>query len=92
MARYAIVSPQNVVENIVEWDGKLSTWQPPTGFAAVPAGNARMGDLYDAGNFTTPVVVEKPPPQSEIDALLDFLVTEKVITRAKADAHKARPK
>ena len=58
----------------------------------MPTANARIGDTYDGVTFTTLTREEPPPVKSETDTLIDLLVTENVLTRAKADAFKARKK
>jgi hypothetical protein len=58
MAQYAVVA-NNVVVNLVEWDG-VSAWSPPAGTTASPTSGApvSIGWLWNAGVPTDP----NPPP------------------------------
>ncbi len=42
MARYALVEDNKAV-NIVEWDGDVSKWEPPSGQIAVAIGSSGVG-------------------------------------------------
>ena len=42
MARYALVQNNKAVY-IVEWDGNISTWSPPSGQIAVAIGSSEVG-------------------------------------------------
>jgi hypothetical protein len=86
MAAYALIK-DGVVVNIHEL-ADPNKWRVPVGHTNIPAGSARIGDLYDGQAFTTPARPE--PEKSEADKLLDLLVTEKVISAQKAAAHRSK--
>jgi len=55
MARYAMVNSEGVVENVCEWDGDTTTWQPPEGIIMVEIEDefvsAEPGGTYKDGTF-----------------------------------------
>lgn len=60
VARWAVVrEADNVVDNIIEWDGE-TPWAPPAGHVAVPIGEQECdrGYVYDPddGTFSPPPV------------------------------------
>ncbi len=79
MARYALVrQPSNLVVNIVEWDGDLTKWSPPSGYAAKadPIGTASVGGTWTSGTTFSPAPPAPPPdPQIALDvqAVKDYL-------------------
>ena len=71
MNKYALINNQNIVDNIVLWDGGDS-WQPPQTMACINVENIEcsIGWSYDGSVFTAPVVVEvTPEPTSEPTSL-----------------------
>ena len=52
LARYAVIKDQQVV-NIIQWNGDISTWKPPSDTIAVFAGadGIDIGTEYINGNF-----------------------------------------
>jgi hypothetical protein len=45
--KYAIVNSDNLVVNIVAWDG-VSKWLPPKDHIVIQSDQANIGDKYDA--------------------------------------------
>jgi len=67
MYRYALINNQNIVDNIVVWDGSDS-WQPPQTMTCINVENieCNIGWIYDGSAFTAPeVVVVTPEPAPE---------------------------
>lgn len=67
MNRYALINNQNIVENIVLWDGE-SDWQPPENMTCVNVEDieCNFGWIYDGAAFTAPeIVVVTPAPTPE---------------------------
>lgn len=62
MNRYALINNQNIVDNIVIWDGSDS-WQPPETMTCINVEGIEcsIGWAYDGSVFTAPVVVEVTP-------------------------------
>ena len=62
MNKYALINNQNIVENIVLWDGGDS-WQPPENMRCVNAENVlcSLGWRYDGAVFTAPDEEAKAP-------------------------------
>ena len=52
MASYAIVENQ-IITNVIEWDGDVNNWSPPDGSIAVPIDGVSIGidDHYIDGKF-----------------------------------------
>lgn len=63
MRKHAIIDSNNVVENIILWDG-TSEWRPPEGKTLVEVEEIFCGPgwIYENGVFTEP----PPPPVEEI--------------------------
>ena len=59
MNKYALINNQNIVDNIVIWDGSDS-WQPPQTMICINVENIEcgIGWTYDGSVFTAPEVVE----------------------------------
>lgn len=66
MAKYAIVNDAtNAVENVVEWDGDTSIWQPPSGMTARAVDdNAETGGTWNGSAFVRKPVVN--PTRTEV--------------------------
>ena len=67
MKKYALIDNQNIVRNIVLWDGETE-WTPPDGLQPLDVENIKcdMGWVYDGSAFTAPeVVVVTPEPTPE---------------------------
>lgn len=63
MARWALIRRDTgVVDNVVEWDGDPSRWQPPSTHDAVRSDTAGIGDTYDPASG-----VFAPGPRSRIE-------------------------
>jgi hypothetical protein len=62
MNKYALINNQNIVDNIVIWDGSDS-WQPPQTMTCINVEGIEcsIGWAYDGSVFTAPVVVEVTP-------------------------------
>ena len=74
MNKYALINNQNIVDNIVIWDGSDS-WQPPQTMTCINVENTEcgIGWTYDGSVFTAPVVVEvtpEPTPEPTREELL----------------------
>jgi len=66
---YALINQDNLVVNVISWDGK-SDWQPPEEFMAVPLqGEAGIGWSYIDGQFV-------PPPEEESSDPVDIATVE----------------
>lgn len=62
---YAIVDSNNLVINIVVWDG-LASWAPPEGCTAIPIANScGIGWSYIDGEFVEPTPPSEPDPAPE---------------------------
>ena len=70
MFRYAMINNStNIVDNVCNWDGELTTWVPPEGYTMVKLTDEQstvgIWWTYANGVFTEPVyeepVVETPP-------------------------------
>lgn len=69
MQRYALINNQNIVENIVSWDG-VSSWTPPENMICLNVEGIQcdIGSTYNGSTFITPkrvVVVPTPEPTKE---------------------------
>lgn len=62
MNKYALINNQNIVDNIVLWDGGDS-WQPPENMTCinVESIDCSIGWVYDGSVFTEPEVIEAIP-------------------------------
>jgi hypothetical protein len=60
MYKYALINNQNIVQNVVSWDGSDS-WQPPENMTCVNVENIEcgIGWSYDGSVFTEPVAVAR---------------------------------
>lgn len=78
MQRYALINNQNIIDNIVSWDGE-SNWTPPENMTCVNVENifCDIGWTYNGSVFTAPeVVVVAPvlePTREELLAQLNAL-------------------
>ena len=78
MYKYALINNQNIVENIVLWDGSDS-WQPPENMTCINVENIEcdLSWVYDGSAFTAPeVIVVTPtsePTREELLAQLNAL-------------------
>jgi len=86
MNKYALINNQNIVDNIVLWDGGDS-WQPPENMTCinVESIDCSIGWVYDGSVFTEPEVIEvipevtpevTPPTKEELLAQLNALSTQ----------------
>jgi hypothetical protein len=67
MYKYALINNQNIVDNIILWDGGDS-WQPPENMTCINVENivCSIGWSYDGSVFTKPeIVVVTPEPTPE---------------------------
>ena len=64
MQRYALINSENIVENIVSWDG-VSGWTPPENMTCfnVEGIQCDIGSTYNGSIFIAPeqIVVEPTP-------------------------------
>jgi len=62
MNKYALINNQNIVDNIILWDGGDS-WQPPQTMTCINVEGIEcsIGWAYDGSVFTAPEVVEVTP-------------------------------
>lgn len=68
MNKYALINNQNIVDNIIVWDGGDS-WQPPQTMTCINVENieCNLGWVYDGSAFTAPEVIEvTPEPTPEV--------------------------
>jgi hypothetical protein len=50
-----VIIENNLVTNVVVWDGDTTQWQPPQGSIALPqVSNEGIGWTYDGANFIAP--------------------------------------
>ena len=50
MSNYLIINTStNIVDNVVEWNGDSSTWQPESGFIGVASTVGCIGWKYNSG-------------------------------------------
>ena len=63
MNKYALINNQNIVDNIVLWDGSDS-WQSPEDMICINVKDIEcgIGWTYDGNVFTAPLVVEPTEP------------------------------
>ena len=66
MYKYALINDQNIVSNLVLWDGETE-WTPPNGLQPLNVENIEcaIGWVYDGSVFTKPEVVVVPEPTPE---------------------------
>jgi len=67
MNKYALINNQNIVDNIVLWDGGDS-WQPPENMTCinVESIDCSIGWVYDGSVFSEPEVIEVIPEVIEV--------------------------
>lgn len=68
MYKYALINNQNIVQNVISWDGE-SNWTPPENMTCLNVENIEcgIGWAYDGSVFTEPVVVARTPePTPEV--------------------------
>lgn len=68
MNKYALINNQNIVDNIVVWDGGDS-WNPPQNMTCINVEDIEcsIGWVYDGSVFSEPEVIEvTPEPTSEV--------------------------
>lgn len=60
MYKYALINNQNIVQNVVSWDGE-SNWTPPEDMTCVNVENIEcgIGWSYNDSVFTEPVAVAR---------------------------------
>lgn len=53
--RYALISPDNIVANVIVWNG-VDPYTPFLGYFLIQSDTANIGDIYDPenGTFTPP--------------------------------------
>lgn len=61
MYKYAIINKDNIVKNIIRWDGE-SLWAPPIDCYLVKSDIAGINDLYnkEENTFTAPIIIDVP--------------------------------
>ena len=61
-SRYAVIDQNNVVTNVVMWDG-VTQWQPPAGYVVKETQEAGMGDIWmeNLQDYVRPLSIMKPP-------------------------------
>lgn len=74
MYKYALINNQNIVDNIIVWDGGDS-WQPPENMTCINVEDieCNIGWIYDGSVFTAPeivVVTPEPTPEPTREELL----------------------
>jgi hypothetical protein len=71
MNKYALINNQNIVDNIVLWDGGDS-WQPPQTMTCINVENIEcdLGWVYDGSAFTAPETVVTPTPEPAKEELI----------------------
>ena len=60
MYKYALVTKQNVVDNIIIWDGE-ATWTPPENMQVINVENTQceISWVYENGVFTAPLTTDQ---------------------------------
>ena len=86
----------NIV-NAVVWSGDLHEWSPPPGHDAVrddpaldtgPRGRGNIGQTYDPNGdkfIDPPPSNPDPPPKTEAQKIMDFMVDRGLMTAADRD-------
>lgn len=83
MYKYALINNQNIVDNIVLWDGE-TVWTPPNKLQPINVENIEcdIGWIYDGSVFTAPEIIEvtsepipapTPPTKEELLSQLNAL-------------------
>ena len=81
MQRYALINNQNIVENIVSWDG-VSRWTPPENMTCLNVEGIQcdIGSTYNGSIFIAPerTVIAPPvsPTKEELLAQLQALTKQ----------------
>ena len=77
MYKYALINNQNIVENVISWDGE-SNWTPPENMTCLNVENVEcgIGWSYDGSVFTEPVFVVKTPEPEAIPPTKDELLAQ----------------
>ena len=67
MNKYALINNQNIVDNIIVWDGGDS-WQPPENMTCINVESIEcsIGWVYDGSVFSEPEVIEVTPEVIEV--------------------------
>ena len=58
--KYAVCNSENVVVNVILWDGK-SQWTPPAGCYVIESNAACIGDWYNKEDktFVKPIIIDE---------------------------------
>lgn len=59
--RYAMVDANNIVQNVVRWDGLLTTWTPPDDITMVEIPDDLWGGVGDRWNADLQVIEPVEP-------------------------------
>jgi hypothetical protein len=67
MNKYALINNQNIVDNIIVWDGGDS-WQPPQTMTCINVEDieCNIGWVYDGSVFAEPEIIEVTPEVIEV--------------------------
>ena len=62
MYKYALINKQNIVENVISWDGE-SNWTPPEDMTCLNVENidCGIGWTFDGSTFSEPKIVVVTP-------------------------------
>jgi len=80
MYKYALINKQNIVKNVIVWDGETN-WTPPEDMTCLNVENIECGInwIYDGYSFTAPQIVVVtpvliiPPTREELLAQINAL-------------------
>ncbi len=66
MDRYAVLNKENVVVNVIVWDG-IANWKPPEGHRVVRNEDCSRGDIWDEqlNDYLRPLKLLKLPEDEE---------------------------
>lgn len=59
--RYAMIDANNIVQNVVRWDGLLTTWTPPDDITMVEIPDDLWGGVGDRWNADLQVIEPVEP-------------------------------
>lgn len=61
-SRYAVIDQNNLVTNVIMWDG-VTQWQPPAGYVVKETQEAAIGDIWMEGlqDYVRPLSIMKTP-------------------------------
>jgi hypothetical protein len=61
-SRYAVIDQNNLVTNVIMWDG-VTQWKPPEGYVVKETQEAAMGDIWmeNLQDYVRPLSIMKPP-------------------------------